>query len=39
MTLRTAPREEGMGLDFSQHGEEAYSHGEGAILVLDGRTE
>ncbi|HEY8848525.1 MAG TPA: ammonia channel protein, partial [Thermoanaerobaculia bacterium] len=37
--LRTAPREEGMGLDFSQHGEEAYSRGEGAILVLDGRTE
>ena len=37
--LRTAPREEGMGLDFSQHGEEAYSRGEGAILLLDGRTE
>jgi Amt family ammonium transporter len=38
-SLRTAPREEGMGLDFTQHGEEAYSRGEGAILVLDGRTE
>jgi Amt family ammonium transporter len=37
--LRTEPREEGMGLDFTQHGEEAYSRGEGAILVLDGRTE
>ena len=37
--LRTAPREEGMGLDFSQHGEEAYSRGEGAILLLDGRSE
>ena len=37
--LRTEPREEGMGLDFSQHGEEAYSRGEGAILLLDGRTE
>ena len=39
MQLRTGPREEGMGLDFSQHGEEAYSRGEGAILLLDGRTE
>jgi Amt family ammonium transporter len=32
--LRTAPKEEGLGLDVSQHGEEAYTHGEGAILVL-----
>ena len=32
--LRTAAREEGLGLDVSQHGEEAYTHGEGAILVL-----
>ncbi|HJT18270.1 MAG TPA: ammonium transporter [Thermoanaerobaculia bacterium] len=39
MSLRTAAREEGMGLDVSQHGEEAYSRGEGAILLLDGRTE
>jgi Amt family ammonium transporter len=38
-SLRTAPREEGLGLDFTQHGEEAYSRGEGAILLLDGRTE
>ena len=38
-TLRTDPREEGMGLDVTQHGEEAYSRGEGAILVLDGRTD
>src|ERR1700674_1131408 len=38
-SLRAAPREEGLGLDFSQHGEEAYSRGEGAILLLDGRTE
>jgi Amt family ammonium transporter len=37
--LRTEPREEGLGLDFTQHGEEAYSRGEGAILILDGRTE
>jgi Amt family ammonium transporter len=34
MSLRTDPREEGMGLDVTQHGEEAYSRGEGAILVL-----
>jgi Amt family ammonium transporter len=37
--LRPSSREEGMGLDFSQHGEEAYSRGEGAILLLDGRSE
>src|SRR5437867_362395 len=37
--LRTEARDEGLGLDFTQHGEEAYSHGEGAILLLDGRTE
>jgi len=38
MTLRADPREEGQGLDITQHGEEAYSRGEGAILVLTGRT-
>ena len=27
-------REEGIGLDVSQHGEEAYSSAEGAILIL-----
>jgi Amt family ammonium transporter len=32
--LRVAAREEGMGLDVSQHGEEAYARDEGAILVL-----
>jgi Amt family ammonium transporter len=32
--LRASSREEGLGLDVTQHGEEAYSHGEGAILVL-----
>jgi Amt family ammonium transporter len=31
--LRTDVREEGLGLDFTQHGEEAYSRGEGAILI------
>ena len=37
MRLRADAREEGLGLDFSQHGEEAYSRGEGAVLLLDGR--
>ena len=37
--IRATPREEGLGLDFSQHGEEAYSRGDGAILLLDGRKE
>ena len=32
-SLRTTARDEGLGLDFTQHGEEAYGSGEGAILV------
>ena len=32
--LRTAPKTEGMGMDVTQHGEEAYSSGEGSILVI-----
>ncbi len=32
--LRASVREEGIGLDITQHGEEAYSRGEAAILVL-----
>ena len=32
--LRSAPRTEGMGMDLSQHGEEAYANGEGSILVF-----
>jgi Amt family ammonium transporter len=32
--LRAAPRTEGMGLDVTQHGEEAYTSGEGSILVI-----
>jgi Amt family ammonium transporter len=32
--VRASAREEGLGLDVTQHGEEAYSRGEGAILVL-----
>jgi ammonium transporter, Amt family len=32
--VRATAREEGLGLDVTQHGEEAYGSGEGAILVL-----
>jgi Amt family ammonium transporter len=32
--LRAPNMEEGLGMDVSQHGEEAYADGEGAILVL-----
>jgi len=32
--LKAATREEGLGLDVSQHGEEAYADDEGAILIL-----
>jgi ammonium transporter, Amt family len=32
--LRASLREEGLGLDVSQHGEEAYARDEGAILML-----
>ena len=35
--LRAEKQEEGVGMDVSQHGEEAYSEGEGAILVLPDR--
>ncbi len=34
VALRAGVRDEGMGLDVTQHGEEAYARGEGAILVL-----
>ena len=34
MSLRAVRNEEGLGMDVSQHGEEAYAEGEGAILVL-----
>ena len=32
--VRATVGEEGIGLDVSQHGEEAYGRGEGAVLVL-----
>ncbi len=31
--LRASPRDQGIGLDVAEHGEEAYTDGEGAILV------
>jgi Amt family ammonium transporter len=34
MPLRATDREESSGMDVTQHGEEAYATGEGAILVL-----
>ena len=35
--LRPSEREEGVGMDVVQHGEEAYNRGEGAVLVLERR--
>jgi Amt family ammonium transporter len=32
--LRAVPRSEGLGMDVTQHGEEAYANGEGSILVM-----
>ena len=34
LPLRVDHVDEGLGLDVSEHGEEAYADGEGAILVL-----
>ena len=36
--LRAVPRTEGVGMDVSEHGEEAYSTGEGSILVMQEST-
>jgi ammonium transporter, Amt family len=36
--LRAAAGEEGLGMDVSQHGEEAYAHEQGAILILESRS-
>ena len=33
-SLKASSGEEGLGLDFSQHGEEAYASGDGALLLL-----
>ena len=32
--LTADARDQGVGMDITQHGEEAYTHGEGAVLVL-----
>jgi Amt family ammonium transporter len=34
LQLRAEGKSEGLGMDVSQHGEEAYTSGEGSILVL-----
>ena len=42
MPLRADERQEAIGMDVLEHGEEAYATGEGAILVMpdgDGKTE
>ena len=42
MPLRSSEREEALGMDVVQHGEEAYVTGQGAILVVpdgDGQAE
>jgi Amt family ammonium transporter len=36
LPLRTSGRVEGVGLDVAEHGEEAYTTGDGAILVSPG---
>ena len=38
MPLRITGRDEKLGLDVSDHGEEAYTHGDGAILVTPKET-
>ncbi len=37
--LKAESRAEGLGMDVTQHGEEAYTSGEGSILVLPNTTE
>ena len=39
MPLRGQGRDEAIGMDITQHGEEAYTHGEGAVLVVQGTSE
>ena len=35
MKIRADGKEEGLGMDIANHGEEAYTTGEGAVLLLD----
>jgi Amt family ammonium transporter len=37
--LAADPKAQGLGMDITQHGEEAYTHGEGAVLVLDNDSQ
>jgi Amt family ammonium transporter len=37
--LRSQGRDEALGMDITQHGEEAYTHGEGAVLVMQTSRE
>jgi Amt family ammonium transporter len=39
MPLRADVSDEGLGMDVSQHGEEAYADGEGAVLILPDRVK
>jgi ammonium transporter, Amt family len=36
--LTASEKAQGKGMDITQHGEEAYTHGEGAVLVLDNES-
>ena len=36
--VRSSQRDEAVGLDVTQHGEEAYTRGEGAVLVMPSIT-
>jgi ammonium transporter, Amt family len=36
--LRRDTRDQGIGMDIVQHGEEAYNRGEGAVLLIDRRA-
>jgi Amt family ammonium transporter len=38
MPIRIGKRVEGVGLDVTEHGEEAYTGGDGAILVQPGES-
>ena len=36
--MRASPENEAIGLDVSEHGEEAYAREDGAILILSPKT-
>ena len=36
--VRSSQRDEAVGLDVTQHGEEAYTRGDGAVLVMPSIT-